>query len=141
MTSHLTIDLPFPISVNAIWRNSKGRTHISERYRTWKRAADNVLWLRRDRKSDDPRLVPVKGNFVAIITLDESKRGNKDCDNHSKVILDWLERSQLIDNDSLCDLCLIAWGNAPAGCSVEITGVMGKQDSHVAVSEWIIKHS
>ena len=110
------LDLPFPPSVNRIWRMRKGggKPYLDTRYQTWKRVADN-LYLANKRN-----WLPVKGNFRATITLDIAHRGRTDLDNRIKALLDWLQRAKIIENDSLCDGLNVKWGRAPDGCRVEL---------------------
>lgn len=113
------IALPFPPSVNRIWRtrtkaNGKPGFYLDKRYATWKRVADNeYLANKRHWK-------PVKGPFHITVTLNNQKRRG-DADNRLKAVLDWLERVELIENDSLAESVLIRWGYAPEGCRVELS--------------------
>lgn len=110
------INLPMPPSTNRIWRYSRvtGKAHISERYKVWKRVADK-LYLANKRKWK-----PVRGHFKANVVIDISNRGKTDIDSRVKALLDWLQRVELIENDSLCDGLHIDWGHAPLGISVEL---------------------
>ena len=64
---------------------------------------------------------PIKGHFTYHVSLDWSKRkSNMDGDNFgSKVILDFLQRNGLIENDSLADSGTWAW----APCSGAVVQV------------------
>lgn len=113
MTAALSIALPYPPSLNRLWRHVRGRAkpYLAPRYQTWKRAADNEYMLhKREWK-------PVAGHFSAAVTLDE-KRRRGDVDNRIKVVLDWLQRVELIENDKFCDAITIRWGHAPEGVRV-----------------------
>jgi Holliday junction resolvase RusA-like endonuclease len=107
------IALPMPPSLNAIWRYGKGRAFKSKRYVAWLRAADAEFLLHRK------EWLPVKGHFHAHILLNSTKRrSNQDCDNRCKVVLDFLQRVGIIENDSLCDGVAIGWGVAPEGVRI-----------------------
>jgi crossover junction endodeoxyribonuclease RusA len=105
------INLPMPPSVNSLWRHGKGRVFCSKRYRTWLRVAD-TYYLANKRY-----WLPVKGHFRAVITLNEKKRRG-DADNRVKAVFDFLQRVEIIENDSLCDGVTVEWGWAPEGCHV-----------------------
>lgn len=112
----MILDLPRPPSVNRIWRHRAGRVkpYIDHRYATWKRHCDNLCMAHRWHKT------PVRGHYVAVITLDDSKRRG-DADNRVKPVLDWLKQAGITDDDKLCDDVRVRWGYAPSGCRVEIT--------------------
>lgn len=113
------LDLPMPPSVNRIWRYSRqnGKAHLSERYKTWKRVADTYyLAHKRDWQ-------PVHGHFRISLVLDIKHRGRTDIDSRMKALLDWLQRVELIENDSLCDGINVRWGRVSEGCRVEIRPV------------------
>lgn len=115
------IDLAMPPSVNSIWRTRRGsnKPYLSPLYQSWKRDSDNrylaskKLWR------------PVKGNFRCHVTLDV-KRRRGDADNKIKVVLDWLQRVGLIENDELCDFVSVAWGRAPEGCRIRIKSILAR---------------
>ena len=102
-----TLNLPFPPSVNSIWRFAGRSAYISKQYAAWKKNADNCF-LQQKRG-----LKPIKGPFDIFITLSEKKRRkNADLDNRVKVILDAVQRFGLIENDSKCQTLTASWGAA-----------------------------
>lgn len=105
------INLPFPVSVNAIWRNGR-RTHKSERYKIWRRAAMNEIQAQRPKK--------IKGKFKISIDLCRPDKRKRDLDNYAKAILDVLEHMNVIENDSLCDGLFMTWGGQQDGATVSI---------------------
>lgn len=109
------INLPLPPSVNRIWRYSRatGKPFISDRYASWKRVADNYYL------ANKRHWPPVKGHFRAVVTLD-AKHRRGDADNRVKALFDWLQRVEIIENDSLCDGLTVEWGWAPEGCRVHL---------------------
>jgi Holliday junction resolvase RusA-like endonuclease len=119
----ITIDLPFPPSVNEIWRTRRSREpgkktqyYRSPVYQAWLAESDATLMAMR------PRPKKVVGHFTVRITLDQTRRRG-DADNRNKGVLDWLQRAGLIENDSKADDVSIGWGEAPIGCRVTITPV------------------
>lgn len=107
------IDLPFPPSVNGLWRKGRAGLYSSPRYRSWKRAADN-LGL-----AQNP-LPKLKGAFRAEIWLSRAHRRG-DVDNLAKAPLDILQRWGVIEDDRLAESVATRWcapAEAPEGCRV-----------------------
>ena len=75
------------------------------------------------------RCEPVEGHFnYDIILSSESRRSNADGDNRTKVVLDFLERVGLIENDCLADGGSWKWGSADKGmCKVYVWKVAGNE--------------
>lgn len=116
----ITIALPFPPSVNRIWRsrtgaNGKPSFYLDTRYATWKRVCDSEFMALRPKPK-------VAGNFGLVLILNEKKRkSNTDADNRMKAVLDWLQRVKVVENDALADAVEVRWGYAPEGCRIEIS--------------------
>jgi len=124
------IDLPFPPSVNRIWKaqarqDGAGRragVYLSAEYRAWMKQANmavlvNGTWRRR---------VPMPAEFRATILLDRTRRAG-DVDNRIKAVLDWAQRSEIIRNDNLCDEVTARWvptHEAPHGCRLVLRSVV-----------------
>ena len=63
----------------------------------------------------------IRGPFELDMVLDETRRGRSDLDNRGlKVVLDWLQRVEIIDNDALAEKITLRWGEAPEGARVQI---------------------
>lgn len=63
------------------------------------------------------------GAYEITVILDRRCRhANADGDNLLKCINDWLEHVELVHNDKNCERWAGTWGDAPAGCRVELTG-------------------
>ena len=95
--------LPFPPSVNAMWRYGRERVYKSKSYAAWIVEADAALM------ADHPKPKKVRGHFTIDISFPRKRRGRSDVDNRVKAVLDWLQRVELIDNDSLCDGVEASW--------------------------------
>jgi Holliday junction resolvase RusA-like endonuclease len=119
----LVFDLPYPPSVNRIWRsgtkNAGGKVHLAPSYIKWRDAAGGLLmtqrgWMQRR----------ISGSFSAYLALCPPKghpRG--DLDNRIKAVLDFLERSTIISSDKHCQLVCAYWVDrvlAPEGCRVAV---------------------
>ena len=113
------LSLPFPVSVNRIWRTGNGRTYISPQYRTWKDQA-YVAYIQQRKTVGRP----VVGNFTYHITLDEKRRKvARDGDNRGKCVLDFLQHVGLIEDDKLANAGSWCWGPVD-GCVVRVHGVV-----------------
>jgi crossover junction endodeoxyribonuclease RusA len=116
----ITMHLPFPPSTNSLWRSSRGRVHLSAKYKAWLNTA-GYEWIAQ--KKHQPN--GISGHFKAILILNEDMRSRKDCDNHAKAPLDLAKQHGLIVDDKLCDAILIKWGSpkkAPLGARLVLKG-------------------
>lgn len=103
----VTISLPFPPSVNTIWRRGRGRTYLNPKYKAWQKEADAMYAQQRAEKSIG---TPVVGAFEVHLAFSEKKRRKgADLDNRIKVCLDQAQRLGLIENDSLAEKITAAW--------------------------------
>ena len=122
----ITLALPFPVSVNAIWRSGRNPktgkicTYKQKRYVGWSKAAEGFFY-----EQHANRFPKITGHFRAHIVLSDKHRGNRDADNFAKAPLDFLQHAGLITNDKLCDRTTVEWGHveAPAGCIVTLSPV------------------
>ena len=104
----ITLNLPWPPSVNRIWRqgNRPGQVYLDPKYKAWRAEADAVILSKR--REIGPM---VKGRFTIFLTFDETRRRkNTDCDNRIKVCLDALERMRVIEDDANVDKLDASWG-------------------------------
>ena len=109
----IIIDLPSPPSVNRLWRVSKSSVIKSDVYRQWVKSADETLMATAQMRG----VKTIVGKFTAIIVV---KRSNKDLDNHSKAVLDFLQSRCFVENDKFCEELTLRWGDAPMGCRVTV---------------------
>lgn len=93
MSGRKSISLPFPPSVNAIWRSVKGRNIKSKPYRDWQAEAGTQLAMQRPEKHEGP----VEVN-MAFAPPDKRRR---DIDNLAKPCLDILVQHQVIQRDDI----------------------------------------
>lgn len=96
--STVRVELPFPISVNAMYRVFKGRPVLSPRYRAWKLEAG--LKLNVQAKT---RIVGPVNVRLALVAPDRRKR---DADNLAKCVLDLLVTHGIIEAD---DSRIVQW--------------------------------
>jgi crossover junction endodeoxyribonuclease RusA len=84
--------LPYPPSINALWRNVNGRSILSKEYRDWIKAAGEQVMIQRQK-----RTVGRVGISVVLVPPDKRRR---DLDNVGfKAIIDLLVKHGLIEGD------------------------------------------
>lgn len=117
----IVLDLPFPPSVNTIWRWGKGkqhgRIHRSARYLRWMKNADMAVMAAKQY----PRR-KISGHFAVDILLSVTA-GIGDGDNRIKATLDWLQSRDIIADDKFCIKGRWEWvepERAPRGCRVTL---------------------
>lgn len=86
----VTVDLPFPPSVNNLFANGSRGRFTTQQYKDWQ---TNAGWKI---QSDRPHRVP--GPVKVTLTYEE-KHGRRDLDNLLKPVLDLLVKHRLIDGD------------------------------------------
>lgn len=102
----IVVHLPFPPSVNHIWKPRAGGSYLSKQYSSWKTLAGQE-WLLQ--KKNQPRTI--LGPYSAILILVKPDQRRRDLDNHSKCVKDFAVQHGLIEDDSLCEKLYIRWGN------------------------------
>ena len=84
--------LPYPPSVNALYRAVKGRSILSERYREWQYEAGQIIGLQRP--------LPVPGEVKVTVELSPPDKRKRDIDNAGfKAVLDLLVKHRVIEGD------------------------------------------
>jgi Holliday junction resolvase RusA-like endonuclease len=102
-----TIDLPLPPSLNALWRNGKGRTFRSRRYVQWLRDAGWQLVAQRPAR--------LTGRVSIGVAIGRPDRRKRDLDNiATKAVLDLLVAHQVIEDDSDVTDIAARWDDAIA---------------------------
>ena len=110
--------LPFPPSVNALYRAVGGRSILSAAYRAWKIEAGKVLNSQRPRKFIGPVSVEV--------TLCPPNKRRRDIDNAGfKAVLDLLVSHQIIQGDDSTVVRSIkaSWVESGPACTVFVEEV------------------
>ena len=106
MEAPYEIILPKPISTNQIWRRAKSGMILSPRYKRWKETADAYWMLQKNSAVER-----INGPFlIEIVVSNDVRRKGQDIDNLGKVVLDWLQRVEIIKDDALCEMFTIRWG-------------------------------
>ncbi|MFA7327357.1 MAG: RusA family crossover junction endodeoxyribonuclease [Candidatus Kapaibacterium sp.] len=113
----IALDLPWPPSVNRIWRNvvinGSARTLLSADGRAYfERAAMAVLAQRKGRK--------IAGRAAVEITLHAPTRAQLDIDNRAKAILDACTQGGLWADDNQVDVLLILRSDVIRGGAAKV---------------------
>lgn len=109
----VTLDLPFPISVNRLHRRLPRTVVKTARYARWCAAAGTILGIQKPGK--------IEGRYTAELLLGRGPRG--DADNYGKGVFDLLQDHGVIKNDSLAESVEIKWSDEISGCRVTVRRV------------------
>lgn len=104
----ITIDLPYPVSVNAIWRSGRKRVFKSKAYRNWLAAAYGQWLVQRSQCRDRH----IQGNYGLQIIFNPPDKRRRDLDNLGKVCNDFAQAARIIDDDRYCRRLLLEYGDA-----------------------------
>ncbi len=118
-----TFWLPFPPSVNRIWRYARGKAHLSADYIKWKQEADAAAQIQKLGR------FPVLGRHVLDVHLSDAFKRASDVDNRLKAIADWCQRVHLTVNDRYCAKASIEWDSViDHDCTVTLRGEVAFAD-------------
>ena len=97
----IILTLPYPPSVNSIWRAGNGRIYKSAGYNAWIKEAG---WMA---KAQHPG--KLTGKYFMWILATAPDRRRRDVANLEKVVSDLLQSLEIVRDDSDCQSCTIAW--------------------------------
>jgi len=110
----LKILLPFPPSVNRLWKTKKtGGMYRSPEYTKWRKAA--LDWIKAQVGSKH-----IKGKYTLLIEAVRPDRRHRDIGNIEKAISDILQEAGVIENDCLCEDLHIRWVSEGPECQVTL---------------------
>jgi crossover junction endodeoxyribonuclease RusA len=115
----IEVELPFPPSVNFVWRMNRktGRIYVNPKVHTYRRDVGILVNAMR------PKPETITGNFAAEIRLNPPVG---DLDNRIKATLDAVQQAGLIANDKHCQRLTVEWtdhATAPLGCRLTLQEV------------------
>jgi crossover junction endodeoxyribonuclease RusA len=115
--STVRVTLPFPVSVNAMYRSVRGRVIKSARYRAWIQQAGLHINAQRPVKIVGP--VHIRLDLVA------PDARNRDADNLLKPVLDLLVAHQIIsaDDSTIVRWVHPEWADSGEPCTVTVTAI------------------
>lgn len=93
--SAITLELPYPPSVNHYWRRVGARTLISREGRRYRSRVASILALR--------RVQPIPGSLDVRVAVHPPDRRRRDLDNAMKALLDALEHGGAYGDDFQID--------------------------------------
>ena len=110
----MKIHLPYPVSVNAMYRNVRGKGRVKTRkYSDW------IFVACLKHGSRDIERVP--GKICIHIEVKRPDKRKRDIDNLAKGVLDFLTLQQIIDDDRNVEKVIIEWVyDGPEGATVTI---------------------
>ena len=97
----VVLDLPFPPSVNAIWRKWRGGVYRSDRYKAWSQEAGQELMVQRPGKT--------KGIYDLTLQFRRKDARRIDIGNLEKPVSDLLVEHGVIEDDSLARRITLEW--------------------------------
>lgn len=108
------IHLPYPVSVNAMYRNVRGKGRVkTKKYSDW------IFAACMKHGSRDAKRVP--GKVSVHIEVKRPDKRKRDIDNLAKGILDFLTLQNIIDDDCNVEKLTIEWiYDGPDGATVTI---------------------
>lgn len=109
----ISITLPYPPTVNKMWRNVQGRTLLSADGRKYRKAvADECMALGS----------PAMGNerLEVLVRVCPPDRRRRDLDNVLKGPLDALEKAGVYEDDSQIDRLMLERGEVVKGGKLEV---------------------
>lgn len=114
--AEITLDLPSPPSVNRTRRLDFSSLRVSN---AWKNVADAYVLAAKGRKISPLRLTKISRFELHIVMAESSKT---DLDNGLKILIDYLRKIELIEDDSPKHLrrLVVSFGLAPHGCRVTV---------------------
>lgn len=114
MTRYACLVLPFPVSVNQIWRGHKGRAIKSKRYREFEAEAARAL------RQQGP--LPHFDRPVSLtLSIGRPDKRVRDISNLIKAVEDVLAANGVLENDVLVHRIAAHWSDDVTGCRAEIS--------------------
>jgi Holliday junction resolvase RusA-like endonuclease len=115
--------LPFPLSVNNLFFNTKRGRVKTTRYQKWLLEVGALL------KSQG--IVKIYGPILLKILIIKPDRRRRDLDNYLKALIDALVLNGVMEDDSLIEKIIVSWhSDNLGGCFVEVSsqGVCSTED-------------
>lgn len=111
--SRVTLRLPYPPTVNHLYRNTKRGRVKTERYKTWLNAAG---WALREQK---PR--KIAGEYALWLYPQRPDNRRRDLGNLLKSIEDLLSACNVIEDDALASEIHLMWDGTGKECVVVVS--------------------
>lgn len=98
------IQLPFPPSVNRLYRSINGRSILSKVGRDYYRDVVPIA---------EASGINVRGPYVLIIRAHRPDRRRRDIGNLEKIVSDTLAKAGVVEDDSYAQAILSSWADSP----------------------------
>jgi hypothetical protein len=107
----VVLELPFPPSINRLWRGGGKRVYRSAEYTDWLEESQWIVAAGRHK--------PILGNYEAYVLLHAPDRRRRDLDNFAfKAVFDLLVKTGLVQDDSHAKLIAATWVEEGPGVTV-----------------------
>jgi crossover junction endodeoxyribonuclease RusA len=113
----LSVTLPYPPSVNRLWRQVRKSVIRSPRYDAWLNSAS---WAVRERVLKTGDRKGVSGPYALYVRICPPDRRARDLDNTLKALSDALKTGGAIDGDHLCQYIEAQWDPSVEGAQVSV---------------------
>jgi crossover junction endodeoxyribonuclease RusA len=117
VSAALSVTLPYPPSVNRLWRQARKRVIRSTQYESWLNAAS---WFVRDAVLKTGDRKGVSGPYALYVRLCPPDKRARDLDNTLKAISDALKEGAAIEGDHLCQYIEAQWDPSVEGAQVSV---------------------
>ena len=123
----IVVDLPFPPSVNRLWRAGRRRVFRSPEYLSWIAEA-NGCWMQQKPKL---KIKSIQGHYAVTIIVHRPDNRRRDIGNLEKVLSDLAQAVGIIEDDYLCARQVKEYGTesmAPLGIRLVFESVRVSTD-------------
>ena len=108
----LKLILPFPPSVNRLWRASKGgKVYRSDKYTDWR---NHARWALVEQRKGQK----ITGPYTMILEAVRPDKRQRDLGNLEKAVSDVLQESGAVENDYLCQEMTLRWVDSGPECLI-----------------------
>jgi crossover junction endodeoxyribonuclease RusA len=108
----IRIVLPFPPSVNRLWRTTKGGgMYRSPEYAAWRKQAEWAV-------AGQVKGKKIAGEYTLEITAVKPDKRRRDLGNLEKAVSDILQHAKVIEDDYLCQEIHIRWSKTGPECEI-----------------------
>ena len=112
--------LPYPPSVNSLWRHTGKRTYRTNKYTSW--AAEAAEYLSGQDIPSKPIAHPVKIEMA----VGRPDRRRRDIDNLVKSVLDIICQNNILEDDHWVHDLNVYWSEEIVGCQIIIKDLVGQ---------------
>lgn len=118
LAGRLYITLPWPPSVNHIWRQAGGRVHLDQKVEAFRQNVQSkVLWMKKNMLFPSD---PIECNCAVMVEYLTPDKRRRDIDNGLKVVLDAFTHAGVWKDDSQVKLMLVYFGKSCKGGAVNV---------------------